>query len=185
MSSLASTHTYLNPAAGSAAEDPTKTYKGFKFIFAINASTKPGENVWSIPNRRFMLTEPHPTKLFGQYITSNWYSKQYSKGTCIRFAVLMVEAGRGIATVEKDLNSLNNPFPTVFDIPPYVKKFSFFDLTPNLLDSCILCANQKGSFTFTMRATNCNWDMLHLHIYKDGPNTCIISQPEFEIMKPF
>ena len=74
-----------------------------------------------------MLTEPHPTKLFGQYITSNWYSKQYAKGTCIRFAVLMVEAGRGIATVEKDLNSLNNPFPTVFDIPPYVKKFSFFD----------------------------------------------------------
>ena len=71
------------------------------------------------------------------------------------------------------------------DIPPYVKKFSFFDLTPILLDSCIVCANQKGSFTFTMRATNCNWDMLHLHIYKDGPNTCIISQPEFEIMKPF
>ena len=88
-------------------------------------------------------------------------------------------------TFVKDLNSLNNPFPTVFDIPPYVKKFSFFDLTPVLLDSCIMCANNKGNFTFTMRATNCNWDMLHLHIYKDGPNTCTISQPEFEIMKPF
>ena len=97
----------------------------------------------------------------------------------------MVQNDCAIAKVEKDLNSLNNPFPTVFDIPPYVKKFSFFDLTPILLDSCIVCANQKGSFTFTMRATNCNWDMLHLHIYKDGPNTCNISQPEFEIMKPF
>ena len=67
----------------------------------------------------------------------------------------MVEAGRGIATVEKDLNSLNNPFPTVFDIPPCKK--CFFDLTPILLDSCIVCANQKGSFTFD---SNCNWDML-------------------------
>ena len=177
MSSLASTHSHLHPAAGSAAEDPTKSYKGFKFIFAINASTKPGENIWSVPNRRFMLSEYQTAKLFGQYITSNWYSKQYS--------VLMVQNDCAIATVEKDLNSLNNPFPTLFDIPPYVKKFSFFDLSPILLDSCIVCANQKGSFTFTMRATNCNWDMLHLHIYKDGPNTCIISQPEFEIMKPF
>ena len=185
MSSLAHSKTHIYPGAGSAAEDPTKSYKGFKFIFAINASTKPGENIWSVPNRRFMLSEYQTAKLFGQYITSNWYSKQYTKGTCIRFAVLMVQNDCAIAKVEKDLNSLNNPFPTVFDIPPYVKKFSFFDLTPILLDSCIVCANQKGSFTFTMRATNCNWDMLHLHIYKDRPNTCIISQPEFEIMKPF
>ena len=29
MSSFASSNTYLNPAAGSAAEDPTKSYKGF------------------------------------------------------------------------------------------------------------------------------------------------------------
>ena len=85
MSSLAHSTTQDYPGSGSAAEDPTKSYKGFKFIFAINASTKPGENVWSIPNRRFMLTEPHPTKLFGQYITSNWY-KAVFKGTCIRFA---------------------------------------------------------------------------------------------------
>ena len=185
MSSFARSNSQVHPAAGSAAEDPAKTYKGFKFIFAINASTKPGENVWSVPNRRFMLSEYQTAKLFGQYITSNWYSKQYSKGTCIRFAVLMVEAGRGIATVEKDLNSLGNPFPTVFDIPPYVKKFSFFDLSPVLLDSCIMCANNKGDFKFAMRATNCNWDILHLHIYKDTPETCIISQPEFEIFKPF
>ena len=105
MSSLASTNSYLHPAAASAAEDPTKSYKGFKFIFAINASTKPGENIWHVPNRRFMLTEFQTTKLFGQYITSNWYSKQYSKGTCIRFAVLMVQNDCAIATVEKDLNS--------------------------------------------------------------------------------
>ena len=185
MSSFASSDKHYYPAAASAAENPTKSYKGFKFIFAINASTKPGENIWSVPNRRFMLSEYQTAKLFGQYITSNWYSKQYSKGTCIRFAVLMGQNDCAIASVEKDLNSLNYPFPTVFDIPPYVKKFSFFDLSPILLDSCIECANQKGSFTFTMRATNCNWEMLHLHIYKDGPNTCIISQPEFEIMKPF
>ena len=36
-------------------EDPHKSYKGFKFIFAINLINKPGENVWSVPNRRFML----------------------------------------------------------------------------------------------------------------------------------
>lgn len=185
MSSLTHSTTQDYPGSGSAAEDSTKSYKGFKFIFAINSSSKMGNNVWSVPNRRFMLTEFQTKKLFGQYITSNWYSKQYEKGTCIRFAVLMVQNDCAIAAVEKDLNSLDNPFPTVFDIPPYVKKFSFFDLSPVLLDSCIMCVNNKGNFIFTMRATNCNWDILHLHIYKDTPDTCIISQPEFEIFKPF
>ena len=75
MSSFACSNTQNHPAAGSAAEDPAKTYKGFKFIFAINASTKPGENVWSVPNRRFMLSEYQTAKLFGQYITSNWYNQ--------------------------------------------------------------------------------------------------------------
>ena len=79
MSSLASSNDYHYLQAAGAAEDPTKSYKGFKFIFAINATTKPGENVWSVPNRRFMLTEFQTAKLFGQYITSNWYSKQYSR----------------------------------------------------------------------------------------------------------
>ena len=185
MSSFACSNSQVHPAAGSAAEDPTKSYKGFKFIFAINATSKVGDNVWHVPNRRFLLTEFQTKKLFGQYITSSWYSKQYNKGMCIRFAVLMVQNDCAIATVEKDLNSLGNPFPTVFDIPPYVKKFSFFDLSPLLLESCIMCANNKGDFKFAMRATNCNWDILHLHIYKDTPETCIISQPEFEIFKPF
>ena len=35
MSSLAHSKTQVYPGAGSAAEDPTKSYKGFKFIFAI------------------------------------------------------------------------------------------------------------------------------------------------------
>ena len=185
MSSYAHSNSQIYSGSGSAAEDPVKSYKGFKFIFAINASTKPGENVWCVPNRRFMLSQGQTKKLLGQYITSSWYSKQYAKGTCIRFAVLMVQNDCAIAKVEKDLNSLNNPFPTLFDIPPYVKKFSFFDLTPVLLDSCIMCVNNNGDFTFTMRATNCNWDILHLQIYKDTSDTCIISQPEFEIFKPF
>ena len=99
-----------------------------------------------------------------------------AKGTCIRFAVLMVQNDCAIAKVEKDLNSLGNPFPTVFDIPPYVKKFSFFDLSSSiLLDSCIMCANNKGDFKFAMRATNCNWDILHLHIYKDTPEKYFLS----------
>ena len=104
MSSYAHSNSQVYPGSGSAAEDPVKSYKGFKFIFAINASTKPGENVWSVPNRRFMLSEYQTAKLFGQYITSSWYSKQYSKGTCIRFAVLMVQNDCAIAKVEKDLN---------------------------------------------------------------------------------
>ena len=185
MSSFSRSNSQIHTATGSAAEDPIKSYKGFKFIFAINAASKPGDNIWYVPNRRFLLTECQTQKLLGQYITSSWYSKQYNKGTCIRFAVLMVQNDCAIAKLEKDLNSLHNPFPTVFDIPPYVKKFSFFDMSPPLLDSCIICVNNNDSFKFSMRATNCNWDILHLHIYKDGPNSCIISQPEFEIFKPF
>ena len=96
MSSFARSNSQVHPGSWKCGRRPyVKTYKGFKFIFAINASSKPGENVWSVPNRRFMLTEFQTKKLFGQYITSNWYSKQYSKGTCIRFAVLMVENGVG------------------------------------------------------------------------------------------
>ena len=56
MSSFACSNTQNHPAAGSAAEDPTKSYKGFKFIFAINATSKVGDNVWHVPNRRFLLT---------------------------------------------------------------------------------------------------------------------------------
>ena len=108
MSSFASSDKHYYPAAASAAEDPTKSYKGFKFIFAINASTKPGENIWSVPNRRFMLSEYQTAKLFGQYITSNWYSKQYSKGTCIRFAVLMVQNDCAILKICSDDKSILN-----------------------------------------------------------------------------
>ena len=90
---------------GSSIEDPHKSYKGFKFIFAINLISKPGENIWSVPNRRFMLNSPQSQKLMGQYITSNWYSKAYNKGQSLRFAILMVENDCAIAKVEKDLNS--------------------------------------------------------------------------------
>ena len=166
-------------------EDPYKSYKGFKFIFAINLISKPGENIWSVPNRRFMLNSLQSQKLMGQYITSNWYSKSYNKGQSLRFAILMVQNDCAIAKVEKDLNSLGNPFPTIFDIPPYVKKFSFFDMTPILLDACINCSFYSGDFTFTMRAINCKWDLLRLNIYKNSQDTCTISHPEFEIFKPF
>jgi len=169
----------------SSIEDPHKSYKGFKFIFAINLINKPGENTWSVPNRRFMLNSLQGKKLMGQYITSNWYSKQYDKGQSLRFAILMVQNDCAIAKVEKDLNSLGNPFPTIFDIPPYVKKFSFFDMTPILLDTCINCSFYSGDFTFTMRAINCKWDLLRLNIYKNSQDTCTISHPEFEIFKPF
>jgi hypothetical protein len=166
-------------------EDPYKSYKGFKFIFAINLISKPGENIWSVPNRRFMLNSLQSQKLMGQYITSNWYSKSYNKGQSLRFAILMVQNDCAIAKVEKDLNSLGNPFPTLFDIPPYVKKCSFFDMTPLLLDNCINCSFYSGDFTFTMRAINCKWDLLRLNIYKNSQDTCTISHPEFEIFKPF
>ena len=73
MSSFAHSHTKTHQSADSAAEDPGKNYKGFKFIFAINATSKLGNNIWSVPNRRFLLSEFQTQKLFGQYITSNWY----------------------------------------------------------------------------------------------------------------
>jgi len=165
--------------------DPYKCYKGFKFIFAVNVISKPGENMWLVPNRRFILTDEQPQKLMGQYITSNWYSRIYKKGDSIRFAVLMVQNDCAIAKVEKDLNSLGNPFPTLFDIPPYVKKYSLFDMPPVLLENCVNCSFCSGDFTFTMRASNCKWDILRLNIYKNSQDTCTISQPEFEIFKPF
>ena len=40
MSSLAHSKTQIYPGAGSAAEDPTKSYKGFKFIFATGLLKK-------------------------------------------------------------------------------------------------------------------------------------------------
>ena len=60
-----------------------------------------------------MLTEPHP-KLFGNILHQIGIVSNTKSTYSIR--ILMVEAGRGIAN-KKDLNSLNNPFPTVFDIP--------------------------------------------------------------------
>ena len=60
MSSFASSNSQVHPAAGSAAEDPTKSYNWYRIQvyirFAINATSKVGDNVWYVPNRRFLLT---------------------------------------------------------------------------------------------------------------------------------
>ena len=77
--------------------------------------------------------------------------------------------------IEKDMNSLKNPFPTLFDIPPYVKFGSYFVMNWDIINGCIKKSQECADFTFTLRANNCPWHKLTFSIY-NNPDLLIFDE---------
>ena len=161
--------------------DERKEYKGKKFMFA---SYCPKEKMWHVQPYRFILNKlPHT--ITGQFITSNWFNKPYMKFEDAIFVVVAVKKNMSTAKLEKDFNKLKNPFPTVYDIPPYITVASYFKIPFDLMCKFVhrVHKEKNDSFEFTVRAANNPWSMLTVKIIKNPNNTesILMCLPSFEM----
>ncbi len=166
--------------------DPNQEYDGCKFLFAYHC---PNDKVWYVQPRRFILFKDlNKNTLHGQFLQSSWFQIPYKQHMAGLFVVLKVDKNLSGQTLEKDMNSLKNPFPSRFDIPPYIKRASYFNLPSPIMDRCIKESKEKqDNFKFTIRADNNPWDKLEFSIYYDRTAGWIsgmgvlITHPSFEI----
>ena len=105
----------------------SQCYKDCKYLFAYYSTEN---KIWSVQSRRFILTTTNDT-LHAQFLQSLWFNVTYKKNQTPIFVVLRVHKSISCSTIEKDMNSLKNPFPTVYDIPPYIKRHSYFNIPWN------------------------------------------------------
>tara|TARA_X000000368_G_scaffold24370_1_gene18578 strand:+ start:603 stop:1136 length:534 start_codon:yes stop_codon:yes gene_type:complete len=142
----------------------TQYYKNCKYLFAYYSHTS---KVWNVQPRRFILSVADDT-VHAQFLQSIWFNKTYKKNQLpILFVVLHAHKSISCSTIEKDMNSLKNPFPTVYDIPPYIKRHSYFSIPWGLKNKCIDEVKEKGDIKFTFRAINNPWDTLEMSLYGD------------------
>ena len=151
-------------------------YKDCKYLFAYyNNENK----TWNVQPRRFILTITNDT-LHAQFLQSLWFNITYKKNQTPIFVVLCVHKSISSSTIEKDMNSLKNPFPTVYDIPPYVKRHSYFNISWNLTNKCIDEVKNKGDIKFSFRAINNPWDILEMSLYGElNKDEIIFTLPYF------
>jgi len=151
-------------------------YKDCKYLFAYyNNENK----TWNVQPRRFILTITNDT-LHAQFLQSLWFNITYKKNQTPIFVVLCVHKSISSSTIEKDMNSLKNPFPTVYDIPPYVKRLSYFNISWNLTNKCIDEVKNKGDIKFSFRAINNPWDILEMSLYGElNKDEIIFTLPYF------
>ena len=154
-------------------------YNEHKFVLAYYSSS---DKCWYVQPRRFFLTEfPNRGIIIGQFIQSNWFNIVYKMSDRVIFVLLKVKQNCSINTIEKDMNSLKNPFPSLYDIPPYANRASYFAMPWDILRHCTKEANNKENIKFTLRANNNPWDKLTIQIYKHEMDSVTITLPEFEI----
>ena len=152
----------------------------YKFIFAYYSND---DKVWYVQPRRFVLTtQDNRNILLGQFMQSLWFQVKYTKNSSGIFVVLKVDKNTSTKTIEKDMNSLKNPFPTLYDIPPYVKRGSYFVMPWEIINGCIK-KSQSGDIEFTLRANNLPWDKLTFSIYNNPSNSdeILLTLPRFEM----
>jgi len=119
--------------------------------------------------------------LLVQFIQSNWFKKEYTKNSQALFVVLKVKIDCSTKTIEKDMNSLKNPFPSFYDIPPYAIEASYFAMPRDIMTECHNKANEDDGFKFTLRARNNTLDKLTIKIYKNPLNyNILITLPSFD-----
>lgn len=153
---------------------------GCKYVFAYYSSK---DKCWYVQPRRFFLIKNENRQILsGQFIQSHWFNVLYMEGMIALFVVLKVKKEMSGNTIEKDMNSLKNPFPSLYDIPPYALRASYFSMPWDILRLCMKESNNKDDFKFTMRASNSPWDKLTVQIYKAPEGKGIlICCPEFEM----
>lgn len=162
--------------------DDKLEYKGKKFMFV---SYCPKEKIWHVAPKRFLLSKIND-KIVGQFISSMWFNKEYLKMEDAYFVVVAIEKNISATKVEKDFNKLKNPFPTVYDIPPYIKIASYYRITFDLMMKFVEKSKGNDShFVFTIRATNNPWSTLSLKIIRNeenlGMDSVILCHPSFEM----
>ena len=154
-------------------------YNDHKFVLAYYSSS---DKCWYVQPRRFFLTEyPNRGMITGQFLQSIWFNIVYKISSQAIFVILKVKKDCSINTIEKDMNSLKNPFPSLYDIPPYAKRASYFTLPWEILRQCIKEVNNKEDIRFTLRAYNNPWDKLTIQLYKKDMDSVTITLPEFEM----
>ena len=84
---------------------PTQEYNGCKFIFACKHSDT---NNWIIIQRRFILHNPEPKKLIGQFITSNWWKLQCNLNSNVTLLIIKAKADENISEIEMELNCFSH-----------------------------------------------------------------------------
>ena len=135
---------------------------GYKYLFGYYSNE---EKIWYIQPRRFvLLKDKNKNIILGQFIQSNWFNKIYIRNKSAIFVVLKVEKEISSQTIEKDMNGLKNPFPTLYDVPPYVSRYSYFNLPWQLMNQCAEVLKEKDAFNFTIRAFNNPYDKLILSV---------------------
>ena len=154
-------------------------YNGHKFVLAYYSST---DKCWYVQPRRFFLTEfPNRGIIIGQFLQSIWFNIVYKSSSQAIFVILKVKKNCSGNTIEKDMNSLKNPFPSLYDIPPYASRASYFTLPWDILRQCIKEVNTDKDIKFTLRAYNNPWDKLTIQLYKNDTESVTVTLPEFEI----
>jgi len=160
--------------------DTFQIHNGCKFVFAYYSNN---DKCWYVQPRRFFLT--HNTNgnfILGQFIQSNWFNITYKLHSMALFVVMKVKKDRSINTIEKDMNSLKNPFPSLYDIPPYTVRASYYIMPWQIMTRCNKNLEKEDGFKFTIRANNNPWDKLTFTIYKEpGGEGMMLTLPEFEI----
>ena len=80
------------------------TYKGNKYLLGLIENGN-----WWIANRRFLLTESpsndnNSINLYGQFISSNWFNKFYSKNSDINLHIFCVSENILCKQLQQSLN---------------------------------------------------------------------------------
>ena len=158
-------------------------YDGCKYVFAYHSEN---DKCWYVQPRRFFLTPfSRGNNMLGQFIQSIWFNVTYKPYSTGLFVVMKVDKNCSINTIEKDMNSLKNPFPSLYDIPPYAKKASYYVMPWQMLTQCQKQTEKEDGFKFTIRANNNPWDKLTFTIYQDPEGKGImLTLPEFEMPTP-
>lgn len=137
---------------------------GYKYLFGYYSNE---EKIWYVQPRRFvLLKDKNKNIIIGQFIQSSWFNKTYITNKSALFVVFKVEKKISSQTIEKDMNGLKNPFPTLYDVPPYVSRYSYFNMPWQLVNQCATVLKEKDCFNFTIRAFNNPYDKLILNVRK-------------------
>ena len=120
--------------------------------------------------------------LSGQFICSDWWNlkcKYYDKN--LDFVILIVKTDTSIIQLEKDMNSLKNPFSSIQDIPSYVIDYDYYTLDNRTLyrlyDEGWCSGKMVWESNFKLRD---NDSILNLKIIYDAINYCLyITTPFF------
>ena len=154
-------------------------YMGMKYIFGYYNSE---DKCWRIQPRKFILLKDESSKeLIGQFLQSLWYNKEYDINDKIHFVVLSVNNLKSNIDIEKDMNKIKNPFPTLHDIPYYCFS-AYYVLSYTIIQNCLFEFKFKDSIEFTLKSVNNSMQTLTIKIYKHDKypkHKIIISQPQF------